>query len=403
DLYLRLGQPASAVKTLERVLILNPSDIASLFTLARAKEQSGDWMGALSMYRRVYELNPRYENAAGSYNTLSALHGQLFQTGITSTLDSNRSANIFRMAYRIPLSSFAELFTQYSLDHIKIHTPVASTQSLTLHSLNLQLPISVSSWGLTLYGELGGSLHNKLENIIPPQVADFNLDVVSDYAAVAPQLGGGISWQAGPFKIGTYYGFHQIKDTFFADRFAQYEHQAGASIQIFLDYPNRQFVRSFSFQTDGTYRSIFSPYFSDQTNIIYGGKGELHLQNVLAQKPQILLDVGALGSWDDSEKSSTDYYTPAQAFTIKGGAELAVQLINGTNWIVTGAGRFWSGWFASAGSTGSVLFDGAVRLEGVRKNLSLYLAVGGNRTGETYWAYSLEIGGSIRLADYIIP
>lgn len=405
DLYLRLGQPVQAAKILERVLVLNPSDIASLFALARAKEQSGDWMGALAMYKRVYEMNPRYENAAGSYNTLSAQHGQLFQTGISSLIDSNRSAHTVRMAYQAPLSSFAELSSVYTLDHIKIHAPQAATQSLTLHSLSFRLPVKIAPLGLTVYGELGGNLQNKLDNIIPPAVADFNMDLISDYAAVAPQLGGGLLWQAGPINMGTTYGFHQIKDTFFADRLAQYEHQAGASIQLFLDYPNRQFFRSFSVQTDGSYRYIFCPYFADQTNMIYSGKGELHIQNLLMAKPQILLDVGAFGSWENSEKSKniTDYYAPDQALMLKGGLNLSVQLVNGTNWIVTGAGRLWSGWFASVGSTGAVLFDGAVRLEGVRKNLSLYLAVGGNRTGETYWAYSLEIGGAIRLADYIIP
>uniref|UniRef100_A0A7C3IKC2 Tetratricopeptide repeat protein n=1 Tax=Gracilinema caldarium TaxID=215591 RepID=A0A7C3IKC2_9SPIR len=412
DLYLRLGRPADAVRTLERVLVLNPSDIASLFTLARAKEQSGDWMGALTMYKRVYDLNPRYENAAGSFNTLSVQHPQVLQTTLSASVDSNRSAETAQLSYVLPLTSFVNLQTVYTVEHQKIHTPLIQTQSLTLHTLSLKLPVTIKALGLSFYGEAGGNLQNKLDNLLPASLDDFAMDRLSDYVVVAPQLGGGLSWTGKYFSLGGTYLFHQIKDTFFADRFPNYEHQAGAFARLFLDAPNRNWFRTFSLQADGTYRSIFSPYFTNQTNNIYSVQGELHILNTLRVQPMINLDVGAIGLWENAENtvSITDYYAPDQALTIKGGFDLTAQVARSSNWTILTGAKLWSGWYSSGGSTGSLLLDSAIRLEGLRKNLTIYMNLGASRTGDVnlsskpaYWSASLDIGARLSLADYIIP
>lgn len=412
DLSLRLGRPSDAVRTLERVLVLNPSDIASLFTLARAKEQSGDWMGALAMYKRVYELNPRYENAAGSYNVLSVQHPQILETFLSTSLDSNRSTETAQLSYVLPLFSFMDLQSTYTVEHQKIHTPLIQTQSLTLHTLGLKAPVAVKALGISFYGEAGGTLQNKVDNLIPAPLEDFTLDRLSDYAVVAPQAGGGISWTGNIISLGGTYLFHQIKDTFFGDRFPYYEHQTGVTARLYLDAPNRNWFRTFSLQADGAYRYIFSPYFSDQTNTMYSARGELHLLNTLSIDPLINLDIGALGLWENAERTLyiNDYFAPNNAITLKGGIDLTAQLAHSTNWTLITGTKLWSGWYSTGGNPGYMLLDGALRLEGVRKNLSVYINLGSIRTGEldlskspTYWSASVDIGARLSLADYIIP
>lgn len=412
DLYLRLGRPADAVRTLERVLILNPSDIASLFTLARAKEQSGDWMGALTMYKRVYDLNPRYENAAGSYNNLSVQHGQILQSVLSTSIGSNRSIESAQLSYTIPLSSYVDLQTSYLVEHQKIHTPLIQTQSLTLHTLSLKMPVFIKPLGISIYGEAGGTLQNKLDNLLPASLDDFAMDRLSDYVVVAPQAGGGITWTGGFLSIGGSYLFHQIKDTFFADRFPNYEHLAGATARLYLDSPGRMWFRNFTFQADGTYRGIFSPYFTDQTNTIFSAKGEFHLLNTLSMQPLATLDIGAIGLWENSEKTAliSDYYAPAQAVTLKGGFDVTAQIARSANWTVQSGAKLWSGWYSTGGNPGYLLLDGALRLEGIRKNLAVYMTLSGSRTGEadlskraTYWSAAMEIGARLQLVDYIIP
>jgi len=410
DVYLRLERPGEAVAALDRVLRVNPGDTASLFTLGRAMEMSGDWHGAMARYRGVYELNPRYENAAASYNRLAGLHAPVLETSFSATVDANRSTELSRLAYSVPLGSFMELAFAYTQDHDKIHQPVSGEfpVSMTLHTLDLRLPARLPKYGLSLYAAGGGTLHNKLDDFLPRSVLDFDEYPLEDYVVTAPRLGAGLAWNSavaglGTLTLGADYRHEQVRDTFFTGRFVYYEHVASAAAGAFFVFPYRALANTLSARANLEYEYVYSPYIEDDTNTIVEGGGELHVENVLYARYRTLLDLGGSLIWQDARTTENivDYFAPDKVLTLKGGLALSSVFPLGGDWNLAVSGRFWPGRYQADGE-GQLLLDGGFKLEGTRGGLALYLDLNGYRT-DTFWSATAAIGARVRLAEFLRP
>lgn len=410
DVYLRLERPEDAVAALDRVLRVNPGDTASLFTLGRAMEMSGDWHGAMARYRDVYELNPRYENAAASYNRLAGVHTPVLETSFSATVDANRSTELSRLAYSVPLGSFMELAFAYTQDHDKIHQPAAGEfpVAMTLHTLDLRLPLKLPKHGLSLYAAAGGTVHNKLDDLLPPSVLEFDDYPLTDYVVTAPRLGAGLAWNRavaglGTLTLGADYRHEQVRDTFFTGRFVYYEHVGAASAGAYVVFPYRNLANTLSVRANFEYESIYSPYIEDDTNAILEAGGELHVGNVLYPRYRTLLDLGGSLLWQDAQTTENivDYFAPDEVLTAKGGLALSSVFGLGGDWDLALSGRFWPGLYQAAGE-GQVLLDGGLKIEGVHGSLAFYLDLGGYRT-DTFWSATAVIGARLRLADYLKP
>lgn len=410
DIYLSLNRPAEASGALARVLLINPSDIASMFTLARALEMSGDWRNAMDKYRAVYELNPRYETAASSYNRQAESHGASLDTRVATSVDTIESAGSTRIEFMAPLSSVAEVQIAYEATQRKLHAPAAGDfpESMSLHTLELTLPLMVRSLGLTFSGTAGGTLQNKLQSLLPPVVADFSLAGIADYAVVAPRLAAQLSWEQGGLFARAGYRFDQIEDTLYAGRTVYYEHAGHASAGAYLSSQARMFARTLSGSASVDVAGIFSPYLVTATNFVTSAGMEAHVGSMLAAAPLVMLDLGGIASWQDSTiPGATDYYAPSAVLSLKGGPALSVRLGTETGWNSTVSGRIWPGFYSAAGA-GRLSVDGQLTVDLTKRGLRMFVSADGswvNATGSSpaYWSFQASLGAKLAIVDYLIP
>ena len=410
DILLSMDRSAEAVQILARVLVINPSDASSKFTLGRALEMRGDWVGAMDSYLSVYELNPRFETAVSSYNRLAEAHAKVIEMEFMSSVDSNRTDATASLAYALPVTSQAELHASYQLENHKIHKPQAGSlpESVQLHSLELQLPYKLGESGLTFSPRAKISLHNKLANFAPPVLDDFSLETLTDYTVTSPGLGATLGWKKEGLDLGLVYSLNQLADTFFPDRSVHFQHGVLASTLFYKESTTRSLARILGIRAtlDSGFR--FSPYEAGQENTALQVEGEIRLGSLLSQSPRLLLDLGLLGSWQDTQgELVADYYSPSEVLAIKGGATLTARFeLTGTSSLAIST-RWWPG-YLSILEDGRLTQDGSVRVDYSSRGLILYVSLAGSRADGTvvdpvFWSSSLGLGASLRLGNYIIP
>lgn len=417
DILLSMGRPADAVLILGKVLAINPSDASSTFTLGRALEMRGDWVGAMASYLSVYELNPRFETAVSSYNRLAQVHAKVMEMDFKSSVDSNRTDAKARLAYAVPITSQAELHTSYQMENWKIHKPQAGTlpESVQLHSLELQVPYKLGESGFTLRPRAKISLHNKLANVDPPVLDDFSVEALAEYAVISPGLGASLDWEIGGLNLSLAYSLNQLADTFFPDRSVHFQHGILVSSSFYKENPAWSLARIFGFRAvfDSGFR--FSPYEAGQENTALHAEGEIRIGNLLSRSPHLLLDLGLLGSWQNTlGELVSDYYSPSEVVAIKGGATLSAGFdLGGTSSLAVRTSRvavsirWWPG-YLSIQEQGRFTHDGSVRVDYSSRGLTLYASLAGSRANATtadpvYWSSSLGLGASLKLGNYIIP
>jgi tetratricopeptide (TPR) repeat protein len=410
DIFLGMDKPAEAVQILAKVLVINPSDASSKFTLGRALEMSGDWVGAMAAYMSVYTLNPRFETAISSYNRLAEAHAKVIEVELESSVDSNRTDMKASLTYTLPVTSQVDLHTSYQVENWKIHNPQAGSlpDSVQLHSLELQLPYKLGSSGFTLSPRAKMSLQNKLANYEPPLLDDFSVEPLTDYIVTSPGLGVSIGWTKKSIDLGITYSFNQLADTFFADRYVHFEHSILANSSFYKENPMRSLARIFGFRTVMDTGFRFSPYEAGQENIAIHVEGEMRVGSLLFQSPYVLLDLGLLGSWQDTQGELVpDYYSPSEVFTVKGGATLTARFDLARTATLSVSTRWWPGYLAIL-EQGRFSQDGSIRVDYSSRGLTLYTSIAGSRSEATatdpvFWSASVGVGARLRLGNYIIP
>jgi hypothetical protein len=278
----------------------------------------------------------------------------------------------------------------------------------TPYPFELTLPLVARSLGLTFHGTAGGTIQNKLQNLLPPVVADFSMDNVADFAAVAPRLAAGLSWEQGGLSASAGYRFDQIEDTFYTDRTVYFEQAGHAGAGAYFSSPARLFARTLSGSASVDVAGIFSPYLDTDTNFVTSADFEAHVGSMLAASPLVMLDLGGTISWQDSTITGmVDYYAPSEVFTLKGGPALSVRPGSGTRWNSTLSVRVWPGFYSAEGDgRGSV--DGQVTVTLAKRGLRMFMSADGawvNSTGASpaYWSFQASLGAKLAIVDYLIP
>jgi hypothetical protein len=252
------------------------------------------------------------------------------------------------------------------------------------------------------------SLHNKLADFAPPMLDEFSLEILPDYAVTSPSLGASLGWVKEGLEFGLAYSFDQLADTFFPGRAVHFQHGALASSSFYKENPARSLARIFGFRAvlDTAFR--FSPYEAGQDSIALQAEGELRLGNLLSAKPQVMLELGLLGSWQDTQGELVpDYYSPSKVFAAKAGATLSARFDLEKNSSLVVSTRWWPG-YLSIMEEGRFTQDGSIRVDYSSRGLALYVSLAGSRANAStsdpvYWSALLGLGAGVKLGDYIIP
>jgi len=408
DIWLKLDRPLDAKVELERVLAVAPGDVQALFTLGRAMDLAGDWSGAMGRYKQVWSLDPRFENTASAYNRLARGHADRFTATSSASVDSSRTATSTRLEYAAGGSSLMSLGGSFAIDDLRVHSPYGGSKpgATSLESLDLTLKLNFLGLGAAAEATIGGVLDNRLWGSASSSLAPFQpADLASSFEA-APRLGAGLTWGRGPYSLAASWTFDQLSDSFLPGRQAWFENQGEATLSAWYGIQAPSRLRSASARLYARAQQVFSP-FSTAENFLFAAVGEGSLAFLLVEAPWTTLTLGGALDFEDSAHPGVpDYYAPGSVLSAKGGLQLATWLGLSEGWVAGLSGRVWGGWWRDA-SSGSPTFDGLLRAELSKGDLSLWFEAVGSRTGDlsaaVYWSALARLGGTISIPSYIIP
>ncbi len=408
EAYLRLDLPRDARDQLARVLLVVPGDVHAAFTLGRAQEIAGDWSGAMDSYRKVYSIDPRFENIAGSYNRLARSHASRFNSAAAAFVDGSRTTTTARMEYAAGGTSLMGFSASYAIDDIRVHSaiPPSIPAAVDLHSVDLSLNLSLPRLDLTVSAVAGGTAKNKLWSESSSWDEAIEISDVPGFLVVAPKLGGLLDWRKGPFALNAAYSFDQLKDSFLPGRDSWYEQAGEATFSTYFAFPSPSILQSAGTRFYGRLARVSAP-FAEGTNLLRTALAELSFGFLLSSSPWTTLTLGANAILEDSaEPGSSDYYAPDAVLSGKGGFQVSTWIGAGKGWVAGLSGRLWGGLWSDASAQWPTL-ESSVRAELSKGDLVLYVETAFSRTGDaatvSYWSAQMRLGATIAVPSYIIP
>jgi Flp pilus assembly protein TadD len=423
DYYLSLNRNAEARDQLDLVLRVAPANLAARFNLGRARQLSGDWSGAMVLYRDVWQSDPKYENTASLFNQLAKAHADRIESQVASAWDNARQSTKARVGFQAGGSTNLGFGAAYTLDTVRLIKAIGINDPVTisLHSLDMSVPLKLPEAGLEFYAKAGGTLKDKHASSwfaadTTPAMADF-----FDHFVVAPLLGAGASWTTGPLILAGSYTFDQLPDSFFPLRATTYEHRGDLSATLFFEIPDSPFFRSVGSRSLLKAVSAFEPFdpatglawasAPPQSNFLWAAAQDLTLNFLLAANPWTIMVASGNFSWEDStDPAASAYYSPSQVLSAKGGLQFASWIGMGEGWVLGLSLRGNAGVNDAPANTPArtfFQFDAGFRAELSKGDMAVFLDLSANRASagaeERYWAVNLNLGLNLAFPGYIAP
>lgn len=406
--YLDLDNYNEARVQLDRALLISPENVYIQFDLGRARQLSGDWSGAMDLYRSIYQTNPKFEFTASSYNQLAKIHEDQFSSQVTSFVDNARDSTQAVMNYHFSGNSLLSVDASYTLDNIRIYEQSSTVVpgSINLQTALMKPRVSLGALNLSVYGKAGAAFQDTLLGAsVASNVSVQPTDPFLQYLGFSPVLGAGATWSSGPATWDASYTFDQIKDTFLAGQTASFEHLGETTLTLYFGFPTNPFVQAVSSRSYLKAASVFSPS-SSATNTLYSALEEVAGVANLTPQPATNLTLLATASWDNSgNPTETEYYSPNNVSIFKGGAQVDSTFVLGGNWNLGVVGRVAAGTYSNATSQSLLTEGGATaRLSTGDLAISLDLATSVTTTSGTvlYWSDQARLNVTVGLPSYLL-
>lgn len=411
------NQFQQARSQLERVLVLEPGNIPTKFNLGRARQLSGDWSGAMQLYREVYQTDPQFESTAASYNQLAKLHEDQLSTRFTTLVDNARNTTQGRLDYRLQGSSWLGLDASYRMDTIRVYQQSNSVVagSAFLQTAELAPTLTLPDLNLNFTARVGGVWQNTLMNsLIPTTQSVLPGDVATKFSAVSPRWGAGAAWSFGPLELTGAYSFDQLQDTFLASlnpanvllsRTVFFEHKAEATANLYFAFPAPLVLRGVGTRTYFQFAAVSSP-FVPATNRLYSALQEVDLTFFVAETPATTATLFGTATFDNTDNpNETNYYVPNRVTTFKAGVQLGTRLPTGSGWVLGLSARAAAGNYTDAANA-DLLTESSVRIDLTSGELTFYLdgleTLSNNGSTVAYWSDQFVLGINLGLPNYII-
>ncbi|GEM_PF-1056822 len=426
--YLNEKRLEEAISQFKHVLAVEPNNLSAIYKIGTIYQWNRNWYRAMQYYKRVYDMDPLYENTSSLYNQLAKAHSPSVDFQTYYLADSSRIQWHGEASYKGWLTSILGLELNYSTDNIRIkrtYSPTSAPSNTYISHSSYQtnqvlagIPIDLYFMNLKVTPRAGGTLlANELyytdeENSLTPLNGRDNFG----YYAVEPLFKVDSSLSLGKYIYisGSYFN-GRFAETFDPARTPVYENSGEASISTsfsFLDYP---VIRDSSLRTYGKVDIL------SDSNQIYTGVGELYMYLFKGGNPYTVVSLSGNLTYQDSLKEeSFNYYTPIEVLI--GGGNLTV-----STWIGIGNGNVLGLSLRGYGGTfqEKILQPGEakrrIKAEGEADiNLTSgngYYYIGGVVNGTycyqapspdlinkwDYWSFYLKIGYTAKLPNLLAP
>jgi len=416
DYYLAEEDLEPAILQFRKVLAIDPNDLSALFRLGKVYQWNRNWSAAMDSFRTVYNADPEYENVTSLYNKAAREHTDTLTTTSYVLADPNKFTWHGGTSYRKLLNSFLGLVAGYQTENVQGDTVVTSSTAATMersyqvHDISAGILLDLYFLRMTLTPAAGLYLWSDPEkytaalDLSSVSLMDTLLSYDMDpYVKVDATLGlGDYVYLNGTFRWGRQ---TETLDPARAD-VTDTSGEANLSASLaFLDVP---VLHDTSMRTYGKVESL------SDGNRIWTAVEEMTVYLYKGGNPWTTLALTGNATWQDSQDTKTNYYTP-QGVLLAGGS------LTGATWIglmegtVLGlslrgyAGGYWEKLLDPALTTCVLKLEGQVDATLTQGNLTFTLSALANATLDTatslwkYWSMYLNLNCAVKLPNLIAP
>ena len=384
---------------------MDPWNTSALYQLGVVRQRYGDWKEAMRYYRRVYEIDPGFENAALYSNQLARQHADSLNFSAYTLADTSRLAYHGEGSVRASLTSFLGIDIAFTVDSIKNYKVFGEEQqsSYLVQSLSTGLPVSLFSNRLILSPKAGVSLFSRIYDNTFLLEGDRLLSLpefLGEYE-IAPLLGFSVTASFDPLYASGTYRFGRYEESYNPERDIVNAHNGEASIQVSLGSIKVPVLRTLTFRTYGRTRFLHTLKSGDRNFI--GTVSQDIMSNIhLADSPWTTLILGGNLVFEHSKQEEpVNYYTPIGVLVTKGSAGVSSWISLGKEnvlgvYLQSGAGVYIDH-LGYEDMERSLQLEASTRVDFQRSNSSFYLSMNGSATfsdfPETrYWSLFATIG-----------
>ncbi len=420
--YLTEKKLDKAIKQFNYVLSVEPNNLSAIYKIGTIYQWNRNWHKAMLYYKRVYKMDPLYENTISLYNQLSKqyspkLNFQSYMLTDTSSIHWQGTTDYIGF-----LNSILGIHLIYQTDVFRIKKSYNNNENHTFyqtHQFLTGIPIDLFFMNLrvTPYAGItivGNDLYYTTENTneLLSTVVNYN-DFIYSYSIV-PFIKVDSSFGLGKYVYlnGTYYN-GQFSETYSPTRISVFDNSGELNISTSLSFIDAPILRDTSLRTYGKIDIL------SDGNKIYTGVQEIYSHILKGGNPYSLLTLIGNFTLQNSERAETyNYYTPIGVLMAGGG-------LMGSTWIGIGndnvlglslrtyAGTYQERIFTPANTTRRLKLEGELNANLTAGNGYFYIGAIANGTlpfredntlgNWDYWSFYLKLGYNAKLPDILYP
>lgn len=392
-----------ARRQLKKVTQMDPWNTSAKFRLGNVSQIMGDWNTALSLYKEVYQTDPKFESVAAIHNQVAKQHAPNLNSEIKAFNDNQRSTTTVFLQFMAPLN------TDWSL------TATVTKQQLTLYNqqkaddwvVEMKLPWQWSAWKLTLTPLAGGVLDN--QSIRTNTTGTLEQTKWWTNQRVLPQAGLEASWQITPsLQLWGAYNYQVMTDTLTDGESPLSTHKAEAAFSSYFTFQQPSLLTVLSTRTYVKTHLVADNLLS---SAVQDGVFVFHALD----DPWTNISLIGTGSFETRSKASplnslgnARYYSPPEVLIAKASVQVNTWL--GLNGSVLGlSARLGGGPDFENVLTGPLtpytLVEGELRAELTKDDWTAYFDffTGTSSGSAVYWSNQASLGLRLAVPSYIVP
>lgn len=414
--YIAEEQYVKATAQLEKVLAIDPWNLDAQFRLGVVRQRYGDWKQAMRIYRKIYNQDPYYPNAAAYYNLLARQHPGRFSVDTQLLGDTSRIAFSGDLRFQTAVTTSLAWEGVYRFDGIRLYKTYGGEEpsSHQIHYAGLRFPIDLYFIHLTLTPGAGLYVSSELfrENALSTSDSILPMGYFLTLWDVTPAVSGTVSFRPENLSLAFSYNWEPVEETFVPERTLLKQHTLAVNGYTSLKGLDIPLFEYSSARIDGKLRLI------EDSNVIGNALESFDFGIHLFDRPWTTLIIRETVSFEHSKTpsgiSDNGYYAPEGVLLVKGG-------LTGSAWvpimnqnvlgIIIGAsaGGYWEKITSPNPDPAALQLEFIGRTELAKGTSSYYLSVSGSQTflpaaGEVlYWSLSVNVGISARPTTLLAP
>lgn len=392
-----------ARRQLRKVTQMDPWNTSAKFRLGNVSQLMGDWNSALTLYKEVYQTDPKFESVASIHNQVAKQHADTLGSEVKAFNDNQRSTTTASLMYTTSLNTEWSLGATVSKQQLTLYNQQKADDWIT----EIKTPWLFAPWKLTVTPIVGAQVDNKgIRTNTTGTLDQTNWWTAQQFL---PQAGLEALWLfSNPLQLWGAYNYGVMADTLTDGESPIGFHKGELALSSYFSFQPPSWVTVLSTRTYLKAQLVADNLLS---SVVQEGVFVFHA----ADNPWTNFTLIGTGSFESRTQASPTnsmgnarYYSPPEVLIFKVSGQVNTWL--GLNGSVLGLSARLGGGpdmehVINGPLTTYTLVEGELRAELTKDDWTAYLAfyTGTSSGTSTYWSNQGTVGLRLAIPSYIVP